>query len=340
VIGWDALTLEWPWALLLGPLPLVIRRWAPPVAQSVRAVPVPFGVPAAAFSSGGGRQRVRASVAWICWLLLVLAAADPQWAGEPIELGRSGRNLMLAVDLSGSMKEEDLELNGQPASRLAVVKSVLGPFIERRSGDRLGLILFGDEAYLQTPLTFDRETVAQMLQESAIGLAGERTAIGSAIGLGVRHLRDLPEAQRVMILLTDGRNTAGELSPEEALKLAVETGVRIHTIGVGADELLVRTLFGMRRLNPSAELDERLLQKLASETGGEYFRARETRELEQIYATLDAIEPVRQGTEVYRPMTALFFWPLGLAVLLGLSLGLASFFPVVREQLSLQKGKA
>jgi Ca-activated chloride channel family protein len=186
-------------------------------------------------------QQLAFLLALVCWTLLVGAATRPQWVGEPISLPVSGRSLMLAVDLSGSMKEEDLQLSGNPTNRLNVVKNVLQEFITRRDGDRLGLILFGEQAYLQTPLTFDRKTVQQMLLESEIGLAGERTAIGNAIGLGVKRLQGLEESERVLILLTDGANTAGDISPEQAARLAEQAGVRIYTIGVGADEMLVQT---------------------------------------------------------------------------------------------------
>ena len=146
-------------------------------------------------------------LAFIIWVFLVGAASRPQWVGEAIELPVSGRSVMLAVDLSGSMEETDLELGGQPVTRLQVVKSVLKPFIERREGDRLGLILFGDQAYLQTPLTFDRKTLSQMLEEAELGLAGEKTAIGDAIGLAVKRMLELSEEEKVLVLLTDGRNT-------------------------------------------------------------------------------------------------------------------------------------
>ena len=222
---------------------------------------------------------------------------------------------MLAVDLSGSMKEKDMEIEGRAVTRLEVVKYVLRPFIERRKGDRLGLILFGDQAYLQTPLTFDRQTLGQMLEESELGLAGQRTAIGNAIGLAVKRMKDLPDTQKVLILLTDGQNTAGEVSPEDAGILAKETGLRIHTIGVGADEVWVRTFLGTQKINPSSELDEVLLQSLAIDTGGSYFRARSTEELENIYSIIDVIEPVEIEKEVFRPRQALYVWPLGFAVL-------------------------
>ena len=230
---------------------------------------------------------------------------------------------MLAVDLSGSMKEKDLQLSGNPTNRLNVVKNILQDFITRRDGDRVGLILFGEQAYLQTPLTFDRKTVQQMLLESEIGLAGERTAIGNAIGLGVKRLKGLEESERVLILLTDGTNTAGDISPEQAARLAEQAGVRIYTIGVGANEMLVQTFFGTRRVNPSRDLDEKLLRTIASLTGGQYFRARSTEELAKIYQLLDELEPVERDADVFRPLKPLYPWLLAAALLLS-----ASWIPV------------
>lgn len=317
------LVWAWPWLLAAWPLPLLI--WLlPPLAAVALALPVPFAERMAAHAASEKRplQMGRLLLAGVCWTLLVVAALRPQWVGAPIKMPVSGRSMMLAVDLSGSMREQDLELNGDPATRLAVVKSVLAPFIARREGDRLGLILFGDQPYLQTPLTFDRNMVAQMLIESEIGLAGERTALGAAVGLAIRKLRDLEDSQRVLVLLTDGRNTTGELSPKAALELAEQVGLRIYTIGVGADEAFIRTLFGTRRVNPSAELDEATLQAFAERTGGRYFRARSPQELEQIYMELDRLEPIEMDEQTYRPLQELYPWPLGLAVGLGLASGL------------------
>ena len=307
----------WPLCALFWPLPLFARLLAPH-ERHAQALRVPFfqriaDLPQAGLSRSKNTKTLIA--AGFVYSLIVLAAMRPQWVGEPVELPVSGRSVMLAVDLSGSMKEKDLELNGEAVTRLAVVKSVLRPFIERRKGDRLGLILFGDQAYLQTPLTFDRKTLAQMLEEAELGIAGQRTAIGNAIGLAVKRMKDLPDSEKVLVLLTDGQNTAGEVSPEDAGRMAKETGLRIHTIGVGADEAWVRTYFGKQKINPSAELDEAMLQALASLTGGSYFRARSTDELETIYALIDKIEPVEKEKEVFRPRQALFVWPLGLGVL-------------------------
>jgi Ca-activated chloride channel family protein len=210
------------------------------------------------------------------------------------------------------MTEEDMVIGGQVVDRLTAVKAVAGDFIERRAGDRIGLVLFGQQAYLQTPLTFDRDTVRTLLFESAVGLAGRETAIGDAIGLSVKRLRDAPAEQRVLILLTDGANTAGSIEPMKATELAANAGVRIHTIAVGGDP---RSAFGLTLgRNP---LDERTLHSIAETTGGRYFRARDVRELQAIYGLLDELEPVQSDQRSFRPVRELFEWPLSVALLLS-----------------------
>ncbi len=257
-------------------------------------------------------------LAVIAWSFLILAAMRPQWLGELIEIPVSGRDLMLAIDLSGSMQEKDFKLGNRNVDRLTATKSIAGSFIERRIGDRLGLILFGERAYLQVPLTFDRKTVTELLNESVVGLAGKKTAIGDAIGLAVKRLREEDENSRILILLTDGANTAGEVKPLSAADLAAGEGVKIYTIGIGADELIVNSFFGSRRVNPSADLDEVTLQGIAEKTGGQYFRARDTKELEEIYDLLDELEPVEKESQQYRPRTALYFWPLSVSLCIAL----------------------
>jgi len=236
-----------------------------------------------------------------------------------VPLPLAGRDLMLAVDISGSMTEADMVIGGRVVDRLTAVKAVAGDFIERREGDRVGLILFGQQAYLQTPLTFDRETVRTLLFESAVGLAGRETAIGDAIGLAIKRLRrtpdEPPETERVLILLTDGANTAGSIAPLKAAELAAEADIRIHTIGVGADPRI--GLGGFSLSLGRSPLDERTLSAIADTTGGRYFRARDVRELQGIYAALDELEPVESDQRVYRPVDELFNWPLGGALLLS-----------------------
>ena len=212
-----------------------------------------------------------------------------------------------------------MKINGKEVDRLTMVKHVAGDFIERRKGDRIGLILFGQQAYLQTPLSFDLKTVNTLLSESMIGIAGKATAIGDAIGLAVKRVRATTDNNRILILLTDGQNTAGEIHPLKAAELAAQEGLKIYTIGIGADEVYRQTIFGNRRINPSLDLDEATLRKIANQTGGQYFRARNTKELDKIYAMLDELEPLAKEEQFYRPTEQLFFWPLGLSMLILLT---------------------
>jgi Ca-activated chloride channel family protein len=187
-------------------------------------------------------------------------------------------------------------------------------FIRRREGDRVGLLLFGEQAYLNAPLTFDRATILQLLDETAIGLAGPSTAIGDALGLAVKRLREQDTPQKVVILMTDGANTSGQVKPLRAAELAARAGLKVYTIGIGADEMMVRQLFGDIRVNPSTDLDEKTLRGIAKATGGRYFRARDVAALERIYTEIDRLEPVARGEQQLRPSTLLFPWPLALAL--------------------------
>ena len=308
---------EWPWLLTALPLPLLVRWLLPantPLEQSALKVPFLDDFSDAKTPLISKHQQWPLLLATIAWFLLVIACTRPQWLGEPIEQAVSGRDLMLAVDLSGSMEEQDFLINKNPVDRLTAIKWVASDFINRRIGDRIGLILFGTQAYLQTPLTFDRKTVLTLLNESAIGLAGENTAIGDAIGLAVKRLKNQPANSRVLILLTDGANTAGEVSPLKAAELAAANQLKIYTIGVGADEMIVRSFFGNRKVNPSRDLDENTLVKVAESTGGRYFRARNSEELNNIYMLLDKLEPVEKDKQYFRPRSELYFWPLSLAL--------------------------
>jgi len=309
----------WPWVFASLPLPLLIA-WllprAPEHASAALRMPFYAALQKAVGDSHSGRSRLRLLLAALAWLLLVLAAARPQFLGEPVQLPISGRDLLLAVDISGSMEIEDMVLGRQITTRLRAVKAVAGEFIERRAGDRLGLILFGDQAYLQTPLTFDSSTVRTQLNESAVGLAGKRTAIGDAIGLAVKRLRSQPQENRVLILLTDGTNNAGSVEPLRAADIAAAEGVRIYTIGVGADERIVQGLFGSQRV-VNTELDEQSLITIARKTGGRYFRARDIEGLQKIYQLLDALEPVSEDQETFRPVHELYSWPLSAALLVS-----------------------
>lgn len=309
---------QWPWLFLILPLPLLVRYFlAARITIEQAALKVPFldDFPSEETHIIASEKPWRLWLATAAWILLVLASTRPQWLGEPIEQAVSGRDLMLAVDLSESMSAQDFELQSQMVDRLTAIKAIATEFINRRVGDRLGLVLFGTQAYLQTPLTFDRKTVATLLDESAIGLAGEATAIGDAIGLAVKRLQKQQANSRVLILLTDGANTAGELSPLKAAELAASFKLKIYTIGVGADEMIVNSFFGSQKVNPSQDLDEETLTAIAQKTGGKYFRARNTEELNQIYQLLDQLEPVEKDKQYFRPRAELYFWPLSLALL-------------------------
>jgi Ca-activated chloride channel family protein len=312
-------TMAWPWMLALLPVPWLLR-WLLPESPSrgLQALRVPWYRAVAGGRTGWVRRPLLAAVATLVWALLVIAAARPQWVGDIDSLPVTGRDLLLAVDISGSMDTQDMIWRNRPVNRLVVVKNVAGEFIERRRGDRVGLVLFGSRAYLQTPLTFDTRTTATLLDESEIGLAGRETAIGDAIGLAVKRLREDAASERVLILLTDGANTSGEVQPLQAAEFAAREGLTIYTVGVGADEMMVQDFLGSRVVNPSADLDEDTLRAIAERTGGVYFRARDAAGLAEIYRLIDELEPVESDVESVRPVDELFYWPLGAAYLLAL----------------------
>lgn len=323
------ITFACPWLLLLLPVPLLIY-WLPKKDnnRSTAALIMPQLVESPSVKVvSNENKKAPLVILTLCWLLTVLALSQPQWLGDAVDIPTEGREMMIAVDLSGSMQIEDMSLNGNTVNRLDMLKVVLGNFIERRVGDRLGLILFGDDAYMQTPMTFDRKTVKQMLDESVLGLVGRKTAIGDAIALAVKRFDAKQKSNKVLLLLTDGQNTAGKVTPEQALELAVAKDITIYSIGIGADVMIQQSLFGSRRVNPSSELDERTLTKLAEQTGGQYFRARDSQGMSQIYQLLDQLEPVEQEQQQMRPLTALFYWPLAVALFISILYLIAINFP-------------
>lgn len=316
----------WPWLLLALPLPWLARWLLPARRSTAPALEVPFGdrlgrvtADASARATGGMRW-----LPWLAWALLCVAAARPQVLGEAVQPPQAGRELMLALDLSGSMSEPDMQLGGRPVDRLTAAKAVLADFLDRRAGDRVGLLVFGRRTYVLTPLTLDRETVRQQLVDSVVGLAGQETAIGDAIGLAVKRLRQRTDVAatddqpRVLVLLTDGVNTAGLLDPLKAAELAADAGVRVHTIAFGGEGSM--SLFGFQLPMPGAgdEIDETTLRRIAEATGGRFFRARDTAELAGIYAEIDRLEPVERPGEAVRPRIERYAWPLGGALALAL----------------------
>jgi len=308
------LEFSWSWVFWLLPLPLLSYFLLPGAkAQQLAALKVSHH----ALFPTGQESKVQQpyqtlGILSVIWLLLILACARPQWIGEPIVAPTQARELILAVDLSASMQEEDMRLDGRWVDRLTMVKSVLSEFIAKRKGDRIGLILFADNAYVQAPLTFDLDTVATLLDESFLGLVGKRTAIGDAIGLAVKRFDNKPDSNRVLVLLTDGENTAGNLTPEQALELAIAKEVTIYTIGVGSKQ--GRQVGFFQR---ASGIDESSLTNIAQATNGQFFRATDRDELDDIYRQLDKLEQIEANNETLRPQSALFYWPLSIALLLS-----------------------
>jgi Ca-activated chloride channel homolog len=307
---------EWPWMALLTPLPFVAYLLQRPAEPRGAALYLPFvaGIQEAA-GAQAAHGRWRRLLYALIWILLLAAAMRPQWLGAPIPAPTSGRGVLLAVDVSGSMAIQDMA-GGQ--SRLQVVQEVAGRFIDERKGDRVGLILFGTRPYLQAPLTTDLETVHRFLDDAVVGVAGTETAIGDAIGLAIKRLRAEDSSGQslqhtVMILLTDGQNDAGVTTPLEAAHMAADTGLRIYTIGVGAAP--GSGLYGLSAGN--TDLDEGTLRSIAEATGGAYFRATDATALEQVYEHIDALEPTRGREQWLRPRDEWFTWPLALALLLS-----------------------
>jgi Ca-activated chloride channel homolog len=314
----EALMLHfaWPWMALLLPLPWIMLRMRRAAGPNGAALYLPFAASVATPAATATLPRGLLALLAAVWALLVLAGMRPQWLGQPLPLPTTGRQIMLAIDCSGSMASQDM---GGDASRLQVVQQVAGSFIDQRSGDQIGLILFGTRPYLQAPLTTDIPTAHQFLDEAVVGVAGPQTAIGDAIGLAIKELRQRERSgggsmqQSVLILLTDGGNDAGVMPPLQAARLAAQTGLRIFTIGVGAAEQ--QSLFGLTMGN--SDLDVDLLQKIASITGGEYFRATDAETLSDVYRRIDQLEPVSGDKRWLRPAAEWFTWPLGLALLLS-----------------------
>lgn len=307
------LEFVWPWAAAALPLPLIVLLMRPIDQTTAEAIRAPFAARWARLAGTGKRSghdvRWQTGLLWLMWILLVASLTRPHWVGDPIQLPNDGRDLMLGIDLSGSMQIEDMQVGNALVSRIAAVKAIASDFTSRRQGDRVGLILFGTKAYVQAPLTFDTATVTRFIREAQLGFAGEDTAIGDALGLAIKRLRERPTNARVLILLTDGQDTASTVDPMEAAALAAELDVRVYTIGISRN---------LGRLRGGGEVDEGLLRAVAEATGGRYFRARDPAELQSIYALLDELEPVEQEATTFRPRRALGWLLQVLAVLVAL----------------------
>jgi Ca-activated chloride channel family protein len=329
---------HWPWMGLLLLLPLLVRLLWPrlmdadseEIAEGRRTTLLHPSVARLKGTFQGRRPgiglggRLYPLLLALLWTTLTLALMRPQWLVPYTELKTEGYDLMLAVDTSRSMTALDFSRNNRPVSRMAVVKGVMGKFIESRVGDRVGLVIFGDQAFVQSPLTLDRRAARTILDNITPGMAGDATAMGDAIGLSIKKLRERPQGSRVLLLVTDGENTAGLIPPMKAAQLAVREGVRIYTIGVGSNnsEVMIRSSDGQYQSESDIGMDEKLLNRIAELTGGAYFRATNTHALEEIYQRIDALEKSEAESRTILIPQPLYRWPLGLALALLLILGI------------------
>ena len=313
-----------PLAFLLLPLPFIMQAVLPCVNQENEdALKVPFFDDIRVLSHSGTRSvfqkfHVRRLLGLLIWGLLVTAAAGPRWVGEAVKMPAQGRNLMLVLDISGSMEEADFSVQNRAVRRRDVVRAVADAFIQKRKGDRVGVVLFGERAYLYTPLTYDVKTVSDLLKEADVGMAGTQTALGDALGLALKTMVDVPDESKVIVLLSDGAANAGTMRPAEAAELAAKMGVKVYTIGAGSDTVQMMGLFGVMQMPRGDEIDEKTLQEIAQKTQGRYFRAKNTQELIEIYKEIDALEPVDNDDVFIRPVKTLFYYPLGAAFVLSI----------------------
>jgi Ca-activated chloride channel family protein len=306
-----------PWALLLLPLPLIVWRLAPPQRDRVSAMRVPFfeQIAAAAGSDARAgavvmrRRWLQMLVAVVAWLLLVAGLAKPEWVGEPIVRTEAARDIMLALDLSGSMDYVDFPgEEGRYVSRFEAVQRVVDRFVAERESDRIGLIVFGTRAYLQLPFTRDLETARALVDLMEVGMAGPKTALGDSIGLAINAFENSEVDDRLLILLTDGNDTASKMTPINAAEIANLNGVEIYTIGIGNTEA-----------TGEDRVDFDTLATIARRTGGEFFNAEDEAGLDAVYRRIDETAVADVRTQSWRPRESLVHWPAGIAVVLVLA---------------------
>lgn len=308
--------LEYPYLLLLLPAPLFIWWLAPPHKITVNAIRVPFFdalVESEKLEASDGavvisRSRLQMIIAIIIWVMLVVGLAKPQQIGDPIVRTEAARDIMLAIDISGSMDTVDFsDVEGKPIRRLDAVKRVVDQFVKERVNDRIGLIVFGSKAYLQLPFTRDLDTASELLDLTEVGMAGPHTAIGDAIGLSIHNFEKSDMTNRLLILLTDGNDTASKMTPINAAEIARQHGVEIFTIGIGDVEA-----------SGEDKVDFEVLQDIATRTSGRFFEANDELSLHTIYKRIDALTPAEVKTESWRPRYSLVHFPVALALLVTL----------------------
>ncbi len=302
------MNFEWPWVFTAFPLPVLLHRFLQR-QYSLKTIPVSTRLGNALGTTQNHTYPVLSLhqlLSWIIWLLLLIALAQPGVVDKTTVQPASGRALSVVVDLSGSMEREDFEWQGEQASRLDIVKRVASEFIQARAGDRVSLVLFASKAYIATPLTFDVQAVQNQLAAAGIGMAGRSTGIGDALGLAIQSLTNDPASDKAIVLLSDGTNNAGAVSPEDAAEFALSRGIRVHTIAMGSDKP-PEDAFSTA---PSADLDEETLKQIAASANGQFFRARTTTELQQIYQLINALERAEVEAPPIVIRRDLRHWPL------------------------------
>ncbi len=317
----------WPFVFFLLPLPFILRKVlgvSDFASQNFSgALQVPFFNRLQKLTTReNSTKRTISPLLWtLVWVLFVIAAARPVWIGEPIILEKEARNIVLTLDVSGSMEEQDFDINGQPLTRLEMVKRLADDFIEKRKGDNLGLVIFGSESYTYAPLSPDTKTLTGLMDEIGIGIAGTQTAMGDALALAVQTVTSVPEKARIVILMSDGYANAGVVQTDEAIKIAQKAGVKVYTIGIGSDQATIQDFLGFIQMNAPLDLDEDTLRHIAQETGGQYFRAKTSADLAKIYQLIDNLETTKAEETTIRPRKEMAYYFL----LAGLCLWLISF---------------
>lgn len=312
------MSFAFPWALLLLPLGLLFHRKRGQGSSLPFLFPVEMEevISLARRTSWKVRfsNQLLAMLRLTAWCFLVIALARPQRIETTEEVEMSGRDIMLTLDISGSMQAMDFLIDNQRVDRLAALKNVIRKFIDDRPGDRFGLVVFGDKVFVQCPLTIDQKAVAQFVDALEIGMAGPGTAIGDALAVSLKRVRNIPEHSKVIVLVTDGKNNSGSVQPSEGAELAKSLGVKVHVIGIGGSEAApfpAKDLFGVTRLvSRRMEYDEETLKMIAAVTGGVYFNAKNTDQLSDVYSQIDELE--RRSTKTYQnsQVEELFFIPL------------------------------
>lgn len=309
-------SLAFPLALLILPVPVLIWRLFPPYRSQSQSVRIPFFreiTEAAGLEPRDGavilrRRRIQMAAAILCWGLVVLGLARPELLGQRVTTEKAARDLMLAVDISGSMDTKDMaDAEGNNQQRLQVVKDVVGDFIEARDGDRIGLIVFGTKAYVQTPFTEDLQTVEELLAQTQVGMAGPDTAIGDAIGLSIRSFQTSEVEQRLMVLLSDGVDTSSRMSPVNASEIAAQEGIVIYTIGVGDP-----------KGSGPERVDTKALEDIVNRTGGAFYFANDENGLAAIYDEIEALNPRITETITFQPRRPLGWIAFAAAAFIGL----------------------